>query len=380
MTKKYSVLSLLLVCLLMAGVLAACGDNTATPAPAATTAAATTAASATTAAPAPAATTASATTAAASATTAAAAATAPAGPEAQLRIGYIPDTHGGGIVAVANDKGYWKQAGIAPSLKSFSNGPLQVTAMAAGDLDFAYIGPGAAWLAAQGQAVVVTVDSLNTGDYLITRNGTGVNSINDLKGKKIGVPLGTSGEMILQLSLQKANISPKDVQLINLDPAGVVTAFIGGQIDVAAIWSPLSSQIQQRIPDAKILIDNTAFFPTYSFPQMWVASPKIVKENPEAVKRFLKAFVLANDYRAANIEEMVTLTAKLTGAPAEDLRTQTKTTQWLTSADIQKANTDGTTLKWFDGLVQMFLLTNKLPSAVPAKNFVNTELFGSVLK
>jgi NitT/TauT family transport system substrate-binding protein len=201
-----------------------------------------------------------------------------------------------------------------------------------------------------------------------------------LKGKKIGVPLGTSGEMILQLSLQRAKIDPKDVQIINLDPAAVVTAFIGGQIDVAAIWSPLSSQIQQRMPDAKFLVDDTAFFPTYTFPQMWVASPKLVKENPEAVKRFLKAFILANDYRVAHVAEMVTLTAKLTGAPAEDLTNQTKTTQWLTSADIQKANTDGSTMKWFDGLIQMFLLTKKLPNAVPAQNFVNTDLFAQALK
>jgi NitT/TauT family transport system substrate-binding protein len=366
MTKMFRFLSSLVICLLLAGLLAACGDNTATTVPVATTAAtgATTAAGATTGA----------------ASTAAGAAAPPAGPEVPLRIGYIPDTHGGGIISVANDKGYWKQAGIAPTLKSFTNGPLQVTAMAAGDIDFAYIGPGAVWLAAQGKAVVVTVDSLNTGDYLIARPSSGVNSINDLKGKKIGVPLGTSGEMILQLSLQKANISPKDVEMVNLDPAGVVTAFIGGQIDVAAIWSPLSSQIQQRLPDAKILVDDTAFFPTYSFPQMWIASPEIVKNNPEAVKRFLKMFILANDYRAGHIDEMVTLTAKLTGAPAEDLKTQTKTTQWLTSADIQKANTDGSTIKWFDGLVKLFILTNKLPSAVPSQNFVNTELFSQALK
>ncbi|HEX2915718.1 MAG TPA: aliphatic sulfonate ABC transporter substrate-binding protein [Chloroflexia bacterium] len=366
MTKKYRDLSILVVCLLLAGILAACGDNTPT------TASTTTAASATTASGAAATTSA--------AGTSAAAANPPTGPDIPLRIGYIGDTHGGGIISVANDKGYWKQAGITPSIKSFSNGPLQITAMAAGDLDIAYIGPGAAWLAAQGQAVIVTVDSLNTGDYLIASPSSGVTSINDLKGKKVGVPLGTSGEMILQLALQKAKIDPKDVQITNLDPAAVVTAFIGGQIDVAAIWSPLSSQIKQRMPDAKFLVDDTAFFPTYTFPQMWVASPKLVKENPEAVKRFLKAFILANDYRAAHIDEMINLTAKLTGAPAADLKNQTQTTQWLTSADIQKANTDGSTMKWFNGLVQMFLLIKKLPNAVPAENFVNTDLFAQALK
>lgn len=293
----------------------------------------------------------------------------------KLRVGYIPDIHGGAIIAVGNEKDYWKKAGVDLAAEKFASGPPEIEAIAAGKLDIAYIGPGASWMAASGKAVVITVDSLNTGDFVIAHPKSNVKELKDLKGKKVGVPKGTSGEMILQLALKKAGLTDKDIEMVNMEPAAVVTAFVGGQIDVAAIWSPMTEEIKKRVPDAKFLADNTNFFPDYSFPQMWVASPDLVKNNPAAVEKFLKGFIMANDYRMKNVEDAVKWTAKLAEAPEDGLRSQATTTKWLSSDDMLKANQDGSTYKWFEGLESLFVQFGKLPSVVPAKNFVNVDLF-----
>jgi NitT/TauT family transport system substrate-binding protein len=297
-----------------------------------------------------------------------------------LRIGYQPDVHGAGIIAVANHQNFWQQAGIQAQTKSFSTGPAEVQAMVGGDLDIAYLGPGAAWLCATGKCTVIAVDSLNVGDYVLAQPGKGITSLADLKGKKVGVPLGTSGEMVLDLALQKVGLTEKDVQLEPLDPASVVTAFISGQIDAAAIWSPLTTQIEQRVPQTKVLIDDSAFFPQHSFPQMWVAAPSLVKNHPDLVQKFLKAFILANDYRVSHLLDTVQWTASFAQIPSAGLQAQVTTTKWLSSSQIQQDNSNGATYQWFQSLNQLFVQMKKISSVGDAKSYVNVALFTQARK
>lgn len=297
-----------------------------------------------------------------------------------IRIAYMPDMHGGAIIAIANHMNYWQKAGVNPEVKSFSAGPPEIQALAAGDLDVAYIGPGAEWLCATGKCTVLTVDSLNIGDYVLAHPGSGIHSLADLKGKKIGVPLGTSGQMILDLALQKAGLTEKDIKIQPMDPASVVTAFVGGQLDAAAIWSPLTTQIEQRVPGTRELIDDAAFFPQYSFPQMWVASNAFVKQHPDAAQKFLRVFIQANDYRMTHISQAVTWTADLAHVPAAGLQAQATTTKWLSSSQIQTDNQNGTTYQWLDGLNQQFVHMQKMSSPGNAKTFVNVDLFAKAMQ
>ncbi|MFD0478830.1 ABC transporter substrate-binding protein [Nonomuraea thailandensis] len=149
-----------------------------------------------------------------------------------VRFGYISDYNGASLLAIAEKQGLWEKQGLTPEIKVFTNGPLQIQALGADDLDFGYIGPGAMWLPATGKAKVVAINTLAYADRVIGRPG--VTSIADLKGKKVGVPEGTSGDMVLNLALQKAGMTVKDIQKVPMDPATVVSAFVAGQIDGAA--------------------------------------------------------------------------------------------------------------------------------------------------
>jgi NitT/TauT family transport system substrate-binding protein len=69
-----------------------------------------------------------------------------------VNFGYIPDFNGTSLLAIAEDQGIWEEHGLNVTTSSFTNGPLQIQALGTGDLDFGYIGPGAMWLPASGQA------------------------------------------------------------------------------------------------------------------------------------------------------------------------------------------------------------------------------------
>lgn len=294
-----------------------------------------------------------------------------------LSIGYIPDVHSGGIIAVADDRGFWEEAGVRPDVRKFTDGPTQIQAMASGSIDIAYLGPGATWLPATGQGgEVVTLDSLNTGDVVI--GGPGVQTLEDLKGKRVGTPVGTSGEMILNLALGEAGLTEKDVEVVNMRPDTVVQAMTSGQIDAGALYPPGSVQILDRVPEARELISGGDFNPEITFPQFWVASDRILEEDPEAVRAFLEAFALANDYRAKHVNETVTLTSEFAGVPEEGLKVQADTTQWLTTQEIVEANKSGDTSEWFTGLQGVLVDTGMLEESVPPAEFVNTELLDEV--
>ncbi|MEU4400916.1 aliphatic sulfonate ABC transporter substrate-binding protein [Micromonospora orduensis] len=293
-----------------------------------------------------------------------------------VKLGYIADFTGASLMAIADDKKLWAQHGLKPDLKVFTNGPLQVQALGAGDLDFGYLGPGALWLPASGKARVVAINSLGFADRVIAQPG--ITSIADLKGKKVGVPEGTSGDMIVRLALKRAGLSIDDVQKVAMDPSTVVTAFGSGQIDAAGIWYPLIGTIKKRVPNLAELAKNDDFYPAVSFPSAYVGRNDVVTGKPELVKKVLAVLRAANDERVANVDRAVEVTAKfLKSAPVDQLRAEATNARFLPSADLAAKSTDGTVAGWLTGLNGLFKDLGKLPDVVDPSTYYDAAAYAS---
>ncbi|MFI7679291.1 aliphatic sulfonate ABC transporter substrate-binding protein [Actinophytocola sp. NPDC049390] len=292
-----------------------------------------------------------------------------------LNVGYIDTSiNGVGLISVANDLDLWNKAGVKVNLTPFTSGPAQIQAMAAGSLDVGFIGAGATWMPASGQAVVIAPSEATYGDFLLASPDSGAKTVADLKGKRVGVPDGGSGEMILSLALDKAGLSESDITRVPLDPPAVVSAFVSGQIDVAAIFSPLSDQITESVPDAVVLANNRDF-PETTFLGSWVASPQAAKGKTDALQRFLKVYIEANDFRKANPGETVQLAAAASGAPAEQLQGQVDNLEWYTSDEILADNSSGSTHERFAALQKLFVKLGRLDAETPVEQWVDVDLF-----
>ncbi|WP_240762230.1 aliphatic sulfonate ABC transporter substrate-binding protein [Paenibacillus thalictri] len=301
---------------------------------------------------------------------------------APINVAYMPDMHGATPIVLGEEKGYFKEAGLKVNAVKFLSGPPEFQAMASGDIDIAYIGPGATFLSAQGKGNIIAIDSLNTGDMVYATKKSNIKDWKDLKGKTVGVPKGTSGEMILNLGIEKGGLKPSDVNIVNMDVAGAVSAYVSGKVDAVAIWSPYTAEIEKQVGKDNIvkLGDNKTFFPEYVFPQSWVVNPKFLKEKPEVVERFLQAWAKANDYRMKNIDESIKLTAKFTQVPEDSLKAQVETTEWIDSKKQIDYFKDGTVFKWYENLEKLFVAGEKLTEVVPADKFVSKDLYLKVIK
>ncbi len=290
-----------------------------------------------------------------------------------VRLGYIADYQNASLPAIAADQKMWEAEGLVPDVRVFTNGPIQIQAMGAGSLDFGAIGPGALWLPASGRTKVVAVNLLTFSDRVISLPEFA--TMADLKGKKVGVPQGTSGEMILRLTLARAGMTVADIDLVPMDPSTIVAAFSSKQIAAAGIWYPLIEVIRRRVPGLHELSADEDFYPKVSFPNTFVARDDTLRSNPDLVRRFVRVLKRAMDYRAANVDRSVELSAAMLGAPVESVRALARTVKLLTSSDLARLTNDGTVDGWFQTFNDMFRSFGTLKEALPPSQWYDGKLF-----
>ncbi len=286
----------------------------------------------------------------------------------KVRMGYIGDFLGASMIAVANKLDLWKKYNLAPDIKVFTNGPIQIQALGSGDLDFGFIGPGALWLPITGKAKVIAINVVGFSDRVIGQPG--IKSIQDLKGKTVAVPEGTSGDMLVRLALQKAGMKLEDIKRVTMDPSTIVTAFTSGQVDGAGIWYPHVGTIRQRVPNLNELFTNKDALPKNSFPSAFVMRPDLDsaagRPMHDAVVRVIKE---ASDWRANNVSQAVDLTAALMNAPRANLETESKFAEYYSSAELAKLTEDGTVNSWLNGMNEMFKSFGRVPEMVDAQKY-----------
>lgn len=283
------------------------------------------------------------------------------------RIGYNGDFWGASVAGVAADQGFYAKHGVDADIKVFTNGPIQVQALGANSLEFGYLGPGALWLPATGKAKIIAVNDVGFSDRVIAQ--AGITSITDLKGKKVAIAAGTSGDMLLRLALRKANMAMTDLDIVQMDPSTIVAAFASKQVDAAGIWYPFVGIIQKTVPDLVELAKNDDFYPQTTFPSVFIARNDLIEGNPDLVRNVVRAIKDAQDFRAANQGKAIEITSKLLGIPADQLKTEAGYGRFMTSAELIKLTKDGTVNGWFATMNELFKTFGKFETSLDPKDY-----------
>ncbi|WP_430647389.1 aliphatic sulfonate ABC transporter substrate-binding protein [Agromyces sp. GXS1127] len=291
----------------------------------------------------------------------------------EVNFGYIPDFNGTSLLAIAEDQGYWEKYGLDVETPSFTNGPLQIQALGTGDLDFGYIGPGAFWLPASGEAKIVAMNTLGQSDRVVGQPGN--ESMEDLRGKTVAVPEGTSGDMILTLALEGAGMTKDDVELVPMEPSAIVSALASGQVEGAGFWYPALATVKEQVPDLVEIAQNSDFEDTVAFPTAFVAGNDVVENEPEKVDRVLKALRDAITFRYENPDEAVELTAAYNALDAEAVAADAANNKVLSLEELDTLTEDGTVDSWLNGMQDYFVAAGKLTEVADPSSFYTGDLF-----
>ena len=224
--------------------------------------------------------------------------TLPAHTEEKIKIGWVYAMANAPVV-IAEAKGYYEQVGLDAEIISFTSGPIVHQALAAGQLDMAYIGspPVYHWFSRGLKSKILA--KVNYGQAaVITRKDSGINSIKDLKGKKLaGVKKGSGMDVLLRgYVLNEANgMTPdKDLRVIPMPPGNMGPSVESGTVDAAFIWEPFTSQYLLR-GDTKIIFDMNKAVPNYPW-YVVMSPPEFLENNRTAVYKALKAHRLAVNF------------------------------------------------------------------------------------
>lgn len=300
------------------------------------------------------------------------------GSTTSITVGYQPDLHGGAPVLIAQQQGFFKKVGLNVTLQQFTSGPPLFTALKSGSIQFGYEGPGVAATVINGGGEILTVDSLNYGDEVIANPG--INSVADLRGKTVGVDLGTSAQMILDLALEQAGVPVSSVHEVNFTPAAGAAAYESHHLPALALWVPPIEPAVKAVPGTKVLVTDRNFTPSYEFPQFWLTMGSYAKANPQVVTKFLEAWILADNWRATHLSQDVNIVSAATQIPASSLQAQVTATQWLTGAELAGDYASNTEYTWFSKLEQFFVQDKLLTSVVPPSQFIDTSYFTAAMK
>ncbi|WP_231569507.1 ABC transporter substrate-binding protein [Prescottella defluvii] len=125
-------------------------------------------------------------------------------------------------------------AGTAVDVVVFDSSPDIKNALVSGAIDFGVAGV-PAFLAgsAAGQDIRLIASAADGGTGIVA--APGIDSVDELRGQKVGFPLGSSQEILLRLTLARQGLDPaRDVQLVNLPFSDMANALATGQISAFA--------------------------------------------------------------------------------------------------------------------------------------------------
>lgn len=206
---------------------------------------------------------------------------------ATVRIGWQP-TLNGARYFVAEHEGLFAANGLTVEPVKFTSGPAFFSAFLSKSIDVGFMGtPPAVVGIAQGVPMhIFAIENYAPGsEALVARKESGINSLRDMKGKKIATKRGTSGDYALQTGLKKAGLSLSDITFLDIDVSALIPAFSRGDIDAGWYWEPWQGEMidaggKQIATDGDVGIAGGI---------VWCAQSDWLAQNGDAVQRLLKA-------------------------------------------------------------------------------------------
>lgn len=291
----------------------------------------------------------------------------------KVRVAFMPNMGSASSALAAKEFGYFEEQGLDVEFTTFSNGPDEIAAMASGDIDIAQIGHGAHKLAIEGKATIFQMDATSLADAVLGNKERGVETLEDLRGKKIASSLGTSADIILKLALQDTGISEDEVEIIEMDASGVVPAMVSGKIDACATWSPGTVTIAEQLGDnLVVLADNETYIEKATFPSSFITTDEYAAENRDILVRFAAAIQKGQEERLSNLDEVAKATAKHFELDEETVLKSKNEGNWHTSGAtfFKDALADGTVKLFYENQQQIFIDAGVVEEEVPVEDYI----------
>jgi len=193
---------------------------------------------------------------------------------------------------VAQEEGLFKKHGLDVRINTGPSGSAMVAFLVNGQIESAF-GSEIAGIANHNldPNVIVAAQAARLVRW-IALVGRNVESLDQLKGKKVGVARGSGGEIFWLAMLDKLKLNAADYTVVNVEAPEMVAALERGNIDAYAVWEPWVTRGLAAVKNTKVLRTQEGILEQGVFIYMnlgWI------KKNPDPANGFMRALVEATE-------------------------------------------------------------------------------------
>jgi sulfonate transport system substrate-binding protein len=239
-------------------------------------------------------------------------------PPRTLRIGWQKN----GVLALAKGQDAlekrFEQRGISVSWAEFSSGPPLLEALGAGAIDFGPTGdvpPLFAQAAGGNLRYAGTYRGSPAGSAILVHKDSPIQSIADLKGKRIAFKRGSSAHNFTVRALRSAGLAVTDINASDLSPSDAAAAFTAGQIDAWSIWDPYFAVAEKR-PETRVLTTAEGIVDSWAF---FLSNGDFTAAHGDVLTEVLDELTRVGKGAQNNLDETIKTLSKITGVP-EDIQ------------------------------------------------------------
>jgi sulfonate transport system substrate-binding protein len=232
-----------------------------------------------------------------------------------LRVGY---QKGEPMLVAAEQNGGLAGPDVRMNWIEFEYGPPILEAMRAGAIDIGGVGdtPPVFAQATHADLVYITAE-LSGGSAVLVPPGSKLQTLQDLKGKKIAFARGSSAHNLTIAALAKANLTYTDITPVYLAPSDAAAAFMRGDVDAWTVWDPYYAMFETR-PGVRVLATAHDITPQNSF---YLANRRFAERNPFVLAKAVAQLRVSAGWAGQHHDKVAALIAAATSVPLAAMRT-----------------------------------------------------------
>jgi ABC-type nitrate/sulfonate/bicarbonate transport system substrate-binding protein len=268
-----------------------------------------------------------------------------------------------------NEAGIFKKHGLDVDVKLFGSASASTPSLIPGDIQASLTSVPAGALA-HGKApkvVLVAMTDIATNYYGVVAE-TRLKTLADLKAQKVGVAMGTSSEIFAIQALERANMTLKDVQVVNVEPPEMLAALLRKDVSAFFVWEPWLTRAKLATKGASHILPGTDFYYIHNH---LVMDKEWIDKNKDASIRFLRAVKEAGEFVMQKPDEAAPMIARF-------LKLDTELVKELLPKCKFMAVLDDVTMQFMKKEIDALVATKRLAGPFDYKGYVYPDLLREI--
>jgi NitT/TauT family transport system substrate-binding protein len=210
-----------------------------------------------------------------------------------IGVSYQPAVYWAVPYFIATEKGWWQEAGLAPTFTTFPAGAPQIAAAPSKSWDVGGTGSAPAVLgAARFDILTIGITNDESAANVVMARADEADAIlkapSSLKAKQLLLSTNSTGEYAALACLRSWGLQPTDMQIVNLQQAQIISAFSSGNGTLVGVWAPNDYTIEDRLGGRIVCTGKDA---GVAIPGTLVVRADFAKDHPDDVARYLAVYL-----------------------------------------------------------------------------------------